>query len=95
MLISYPLAVVSSLYIGGLKQCICLIFLGYWYNDLGGADTSWVTRNMINAAGFISFSTGAMEDALGMPLQWTPKVGLLAWYYRRGCLLYGTDTGYV
>jgi hypothetical protein len=74
MLVFYPLAIILSLYIGGLKQCLSLIILGYWYNDLGGADISWITRNLINAAGFISFSSGAMEVAPGMPLLWTPRL---------------------
>jgi 4-hydroxybenzoate polyprenyltransferase len=88
MLVFYPIAVISSHYLGGLRQCVSLIFLGYWYNNLGGADTSWITRNMVNAAAFISFSSGAMEVALGFPLQCTPK--LLYWLCTIGGVVFST-----
>ena len=59
----YPVALISSFYWGGLKQCLGLMFLGSWYNDLGGADCSCIIRNFINACGFLSFATGATEVA--------------------------------
>lgn len=59
----YPIAIVASLKLGGLKQCLALICLGWWYNDLGGADYSCITRNFINACGFLSYASGATEVA--------------------------------
>ncbi|KAL9073960.1 MAG: hypothetical protein Q9161_002582 [Pseudevernia consocians] len=59
----YPAAIVASLKLGGLKQCLALVFLGWWYNDLGGADHSCITRNFINACGFLSYASGATEVA--------------------------------
>ena len=75
----YPVAIFASLKLGGLKQCLTLIFLGWWYNDLGGADYSCITRNFINACGFLSYASGATEVAsrtelLGSPfnpIAWT------------------------
>jgi len=65
MLVFYPLAVLVSLCLGNLAQSLTLIFLGYWYNDLHGADASCVVRNLINAGGFLSFASGAMQVAIG------------------------------
>ena len=68
----YPAAIVASLKLGGLKQCLALIFLGWWYNDLGGADYSCVTRNFINACGFLSYASGATEVASRTELLGSP-----------------------
>ena len=61
----YPIAFLASTFLGGTKQCVSLMFLGYWYNDLEGADKSCIIRNFINACGFLSFASGALEVALG------------------------------
>lgn len=63
MMIFYPTAFLSSLYLGGVGQCVTLMGLGYWYNDLRGADNSCITRNFINACGYICFTSGAMQVA--------------------------------
>ena len=65
----YLLAITVSLRVGGMRQSLALIFLGYWYNDLGGADTSCIIRNFINACGFICFASGALEVAIERSLQ--------------------------
>ena len=59
----YPAAFATSLKLGGMKQCLALIVLGYWYNDRGGADRSCIFRNLINAFGFICYASGATEVA--------------------------------
>lgn len=59
----YPVAFLTSLYLGGLKQCIGLIALGYCYNALGGGDGSCILRNFINACGFACFAPGVAEVA--------------------------------
>lgn len=38
---------------------------GYCYNQLGGADGSCIVRNIINALGYNTFTSGAAEVALG------------------------------
>lgn len=65
MLVLYPTAVIASFFHGTLTQCLGLIFLGYWYNDLGGADKNPAIRNLINGCGFVCFSSGAMQVAIG------------------------------
>ena len=84
----YPVAVLVSCYVGGIRQCIALIILGYWYNDRGGADWSCVVRNFINACGFICYSSGAMEVALGRRLPWQPQ--LLQWFLIIGAVVFST-----
>lgn len=53
---------------GGLRQNVSLILLGVWYNNFGGADCHPFVRNAINALGYVSFTSGAMEAALATPL---------------------------
>lgn len=84
----YPVAGLTSLYAGGLRQCIALMALGYWYNDRGGADSSWIVRNLINACGFVCYSSGAMEVALGYPLSWQPR--LILWFFMIGAVIFST-----
>ncbi|CAH0031880.1 unnamed protein product [Clonostachys rhizophaga] len=54
-----------------------LMMLGFWYNNLKGSDASCVVRNLINAAGFNRFTTGALEV---MVKGSTPNHNLLLWY---------------
>lgn len=68
----YPAAFCVSLYLGGVRQCLFLMVLGYSYNDLRLADWSWVSRNAINALGFCCFASGALEVTLKVPLQIMP-----------------------
>ena len=86
MLGVYPFSVLSSIYLGGLRQCLLLIFLGIWYNDGAGADCHPLVRNFINAFGFLAYTSGAMEVAcgacislaLGSPLsRWLGVIGLI------------------
>lgn len=64
----YPVACCASVCLGGLRQCLTLMVLGYFYNDLGLADWNWVSRNAINALGFCCFASGALEVTLKLPL---------------------------
>ena len=85
MLVFYLAALLSSLYIGCAPQCITLIGLGYWYNDLKGADNSCITRNFINSCGYICYTSGAMRVASGhsvhswrpVAYQWLLTIGLV------------------
>lgn len=79
MLALYPATILFSLYFGGLRQCVVLILLGIWYNDLYGADRNPVIRNLINACGFLSYTSGAMEVAYGEMLPLTGASPLVHW----------------
>jgi hypothetical protein len=61
MLVLYPVACLVSALLGGLRQCLALIILGFCYNDLGFADRSCITRNLINGIGFVCYASGAVE----------------------------------
>ena len=62
-------AIISSLCLGGLTECLLLMGLGIWYNTFGAGDFHWILRNFINACGFTSFALGATKVAIGR--QWT------------------------
>lgn len=64
MLALYAVAITISLLVGPSSQSLLLVFLGYWYNDLHGADESCIVRNLINAAGFVCYTSGALQVAL-------------------------------
>ncbi|KAH7303646.1 hypothetical protein B0I35DRAFT_364585 [Stachybotrys elegans] len=61
----HQIAIAASFYLGGTRQCLILILLGYWYNQLGGGDDSVVVRSLINTGGYMQFTTGALEVLAG------------------------------
>ena len=65
MYILYPIAVIISFSLGTITHCLALVVLGVWYNDLRGSDGNPLVRNMINGCGFVCFSSGAMQVAIG------------------------------
>lgn len=67
----YPVALCVSSCLGGTRQCLALMVLGFCYNDLDLADWSWASRNAINALGYCCFASGALEVTLMTPLQIT------------------------
>ena len=85
MSLLYLLAVISSMRIGGLRQCMSMMILGYWYNDHGGA-ANCVTRNLINALGFVCYASGAMEVALGSQLPLDSS--LSGWFLMIGAVVF-------
>ncbi|KAI0183115.1 UbiA prenyltransferase family-domain-containing protein [Xylaria flabelliformis] len=84
----YVMAIVISSYIGGLRQSLSLLILGTWYNAFGGADKSFLVRNIINAFGYISFMSGAMEVAMGARLMATRS--LVQWFGILGLVIFLT-----
>lgn len=80
MLFLYIAAQVYSLvHSGGYRQSLGLVVLGTWYNNMGGADTNPLIRNLINALGYLCFITGAMEVALGFHTPLSPTKQLSQW----------------
>ena len=63
MYLFYTLALLVSIGLGCEIPCIALMALGWFYNDMGGADYSCVVRNLMNAAGYASFAMGATITA--------------------------------
>ena len=78
MLAFYLFALGLSSMTGGLKQSATLVIIGTWYNHFAGADSSCLVRNLINALGYVCFTSGAMEVALGFPLP--VETRLVEWF---------------
>lgn len=78
-----PAIFLVTLYLGGLEETVAMMVLTWMYNDLGGADESYVVRNIINAFGFMCYSSGATLVACGfgehslnpVAYQWLAIVG--------------------
>ncbi|KAL6719955.1 hypothetical protein ACLMJK_001876 [Lecanora helva] len=51
-----------------MEETVAMMVLTWQYNDLGGADESFVVRNVINAFGFVCYSSGATKVASGVDL---------------------------
>lgn len=60
---AYMVALLASSFVGGLTECFLLMLEGWLYNRLGGANKSWVARNLLNAAGYMTFACGAARVA--------------------------------
>lgn len=54
-----------TLYLGAMEETVAMMALTWMYNDLGGADESYIVRNFINAFGFMCYSSGATLVACG------------------------------
>ena len=63
MFASYAVAIFASLYLGGFSECLALIVEGWIYNVLEGANRSLLARNILNAAGYMTFASGASQVA--------------------------------
>ncbi|KAL8902132.1 MAG: hypothetical protein Q9207_004864 [Kuettlingeria erythrocarpa] len=88
MLALYPLAITVAVHTGGTAQSVSLVVLGIWYNNFGGGDKSWVVRNVINALGYVCFTSGAMEVAIGMPLPFEAR--LIRWFGIIAAIIFST-----
>jgi 4-hydroxybenzoate polyprenyltransferase len=67
LLISIPLIIFSTLYLGARDESIILMVLTWIYNDLGAADENFLVRHINNAFGFAAFAAGATQVACGFP----------------------------
>lgn len=70
MFVFYIAAFGTNMLLGGARQSLALIVLGYLYNDCGLADWSWASRNGINGLGFCCFASMALEASLNASLGW-------------------------
>ncbi|KAI8949386.1 UbiA prenyltransferase family [Xylaria longipes] len=96
-ILSYLGAFLLSCKIQGLVPSLALLVLGHWYNDRGGGDVDAFVRNLINALGYVSFATGALEVALNRPLAFqlgalkeTQYNKLNSWMLLLFCLVFTT-----
>jgi len=65
LLVVITLVFGASTYLGGMEEAVAMMVLTWMYNDLGGADENYLTRNLINAFGFVCYSSGATTVAAG------------------------------
>ena len=56
-----------SCFVGGLQESLVLMVLNWIHNDLGGGDENFWVRDILNALGFICFSSGT-SLVLGGPI---------------------------
>ena len=82
------LGFMASIFLGGRSQFLVLILLDYWYNTWKGADSSCVIRNFINACGFVCYTSGAMEVAVGSQIP--PKATLVTWFAIIAAVVFST-----
>ena len=95
MVLLYCIAIVTSHLLENLPQCLALIILGCWYNDFNGGDVSCMLRNFINACGYMCFSSGALEVAVGefgtRSCQPVSMLQLWRWWYAvLACVIFST-----
>ncbi|KAL2038023.1 hypothetical protein N7G274_009243 [Stereocaulon virgatum] len=65
LLVLIPVVFLVPTYLGGLFESMAMMALTWMYNDLGGADENYIIRNLINACGFVCYSSGATSVAVG------------------------------
>jgi 4-hydroxybenzoate polyprenyltransferase len=61
-----PTVFTVSLKMGSLYEALFLMVGTWMYNDLGGADESFLVRNFMNALGFMCYSSASMGLATGL-----------------------------
>lgn len=66
---SIPVNFISSCFTGGFLQSVLLTFLNFWYND-GDASGNPFFRNLINACGFMLYSSAALEIMASSSSAW-------------------------
>jgi 4-hydroxybenzoate polyprenyltransferase len=86
MIACHIMALVYSCVVGGLPQSLVGILLGNLYNELGGADRSCVTKNALNALGYVTFTMGAVAVAACSDL--APRS--LEWFAMLGAIIFST-----
>lgn len=63
LLLVIPTVFCATLYLGGTREAVTLMVMTWMYNDLHGADVSIATRNLLNAFGYMCYSSGSMRVA--------------------------------
>lgn len=60
-----PVGFLIACSLGGTEETVAMMVLTWMYNDLGGGEESYLVRNLINAFGFMCYSSGATLVACG------------------------------
>ena len=67
-----------------------MVVLTWMYNDLGGADENYLVRNIINACGFVCYSSGATLVAAGPSGRYALTNKTYHWLFYIGCMVFST-----
>ena len=73
LLVLYPILYMAGAVLGGLQEIVVLTGLNFLYNDLEGAESGFLPRNLINACGIVCYAAGSLKVAVG-------SCGLLSLY---------------
>ena len=65
LILVIPIVIIGKLYLGGTAEASALMIGSFVYNYLQGADESFLFRNLLNAGGYICYSSGSMKVATG------------------------------
>ena len=88
-IMSCPMTLLLTLWLGGFLPLAGLIFLSVWYNDWGGSDHSGISRNFLCAAGYSCFFLGTLEAQLGRPYN-VLNPNSMGWILTLGCVILTT-----
>lgn len=87
LLVVIPVVFGATLWLGGMWEAVAMMVLTWMYNDLGAADEVYVVRNIINALGFMCYSSGATAVAAG-EYELTPRA--YTWIAIVGAIIFST-----
>ncbi|KAE9363384.1 hypothetical protein N431DRAFT_356941 [Stipitochalara longipes BDJ] len=89
LLWTIPCVLLGMLHLGGMQETIAMLVLTWMYNDLGGADNHYLTRNAINALGFMCYSSGSTIVATGYG-EWEHNGRMQTWLTIVGGIIFST-----
>ncbi|KAI9878274.1 MAG: hypothetical protein M1830_001374, partial [Pleopsidium flavum] len=65
LMVVIPTLLLSTRFLGGMEVTMMSLLFTWMYNDLEGADDSYITRNLINSMGLTAWSIGTTLVACG------------------------------
>ena len=65
LLVVIPIVVLAACKLGGLDTSMATLLMAWMYNDLGGANDNFITRQLLNAGGMASWCLGTALVACG------------------------------
>ena len=88
LLVSLPTVLAINWVLGAWEETALLFTLAWMYNDLGGGDEDFVTRNLMNALAFAQFNGGTLKIACGIDQSIT-SLGY-SWIILISCVIFTT-----
>ena len=89
LLYTIPVTFCLIAILGGMREFIGMLVLTWLYNDLEGADDNYLTRNAINALGFVCYSSGSTIVAAGYG-RWELNSRAFEWLAIVGGIVFST-----